>query len=1096
MTVALVDAFSHPPTDGSLALGELVDYNMKNNATRDFAVLVDSSEDGCAPPVHVNYRHLGLAVHRVAHLVNPQGVVPRGTNVGILTSTDTIVNIALVLGVMRAGLVAFPISPRASVAGISHLLVSTNTHHLVAGGSPAISHLVESISITLEQTHSLHIIPVPSFAEVFPELAYVDSEPSHEAYPYAGLGADNTVVSILHSSGSTGLPRAISYTQAGVLTNFINQPPCWQMGGPEVRVGLMALPTFHVMGFMTQCFFPQCAGYTAVLFAPKATPVIPSPHISLQTIVRSQCEFLLTVPAFLEAWSNDEYAVRVLKELRGVVYAGGPLTPWIGDSLVKQGVPLRAAYGSTELGAPVVFDLVKRAPEDWVYVEFPDYTCLKLIPQDDEDGTFELVMLCTPRHVPFMINYHADGQSGYSTKDLVLLHPTKPELIKFVGRVDDQIVLSNGEKTNPVPMESEIIKCPLVRAVVIFGRERTQTGVLIELEDSQLDPALDLNFEDVISKIWSFVERANQGASTHSRIAKEAIIFASTDRPLPRTPKGNVARAASLSLYSEDISSMYSRLAQYSSPSSQGFSSWRDFGSLESWLILCVENLLHRKPDACQDLFQHGLDSLTVTLLLGKIKGAMIASSDDEVRRAAECLTQQAIFAHPTARQLGGYLLGLVERDSNSEGSGFTESSAETSQTTGQSMVERYSETLCACPASRIDALPLECVLLTGTTGALGSHLLALMLGEDKVKRVWALNRLPKSGAPSTIQRQRRSFEERMFDTQLLDHPKLTMLECDFSDGRLGLSDQQYGDMQNAVTTIIHNAWQVDFNLNLQSFEPSIRGTRNLLDLASKHAPRFMFTSSISSLGLGLPGRTCSEEYIKDSAERGEFGYGESKYVAEKILEMARSMGYETCIARIGQLTGDSRSGAWTKTDWVPAMVASSIGVGHLPEAIGMTSWIPLDAAAKTLLEVCSAKHLPPVVHIVHPRPIRWSALMEGFGKVFGLLSGKELSLVPFSNWNRMVVQAASSLDHVSARRRFPSTMMQTIFDTIARSDTLARNRSGIDFEEIQALGVPRLETCICTSQSPTMESIQPLGEEDVASWMRYWSSAGLFEKI
>jgi acyl-CoA synthetase (AMP-forming)/AMP-acid ligase II len=105
MTVALVDAFSHPPTDGSLALGELVDYNMKNNATRDFAVLVDSSEDGCAPPVHVNYRHLGLAVHRVAHLVNPQGVVPRGTNVGILTSTDTIVNIALVLGVMRAGLV-------------------------------------------------------------------------------------------------------------------------------------------------------------------------------------------------------------------------------------------------------------------------------------------------------------------------------------------------------------------------------------------------------------------------------------------------------------------------------------------------------------------------------------------------------------------------------------------------------------------------------------------------------------------------------------------------------------------------------------------------------------------------------------------------------------------------------------------------------------------------------------------------------------------------------------------------------------------------------------------------------------------------------
>ena len=59
------------------------------------------------------------------------------------------------------------------------------------------------------------------------------------------------------------------------------------------------------------------------------------------------------------------------------------------------GLPVRAGYGTTELGAPVVFDMVLRAPEDWVYVEFPSSTRLEFIPQNDDEGTFELVtMVC------------------------------------------------------------------------------------------------------------------------------------------------------------------------------------------------------------------------------------------------------------------------------------------------------------------------------------------------------------------------------------------------------------------------------------------------------------------------------------------------------------------------------------------------------------------------------------------------------------------------------------------------------------------------------------------------------------------------------
>ena len=51
-----------------------------------------------------------------------------------------------------------------------------------------------------------------------------------------------------------------------------------------------------------------------------------------------------------------------------------------------------------------------------------------------------------------MINTTIDGKNGYATSDLLVPHPTKPGFWKVVGRTDDQIMHSTGEKTNPGPL--------------------------------------------------------------------------------------------------------------------------------------------------------------------------------------------------------------------------------------------------------------------------------------------------------------------------------------------------------------------------------------------------------------------------------------------------------------------------------------------------------------------------------------------------------------------------------------------------------------------------------------------------------------------
>lgn len=105
MTADLLSIFSPPPSDGSVSLDQLVDYHLESNPECEFATLIDTSESANQQADSINYERLAHAIHRVAHVINPSLALPQGTRVAILVSTDTIVSIALVLGIMRAGLV-------------------------------------------------------------------------------------------------------------------------------------------------------------------------------------------------------------------------------------------------------------------------------------------------------------------------------------------------------------------------------------------------------------------------------------------------------------------------------------------------------------------------------------------------------------------------------------------------------------------------------------------------------------------------------------------------------------------------------------------------------------------------------------------------------------------------------------------------------------------------------------------------------------------------------------------------------------------------------------------------------------------------------
>ncbi|KAJ3968095.1 male sterility protein-domain-containing protein [Lentinula raphanica] len=174
-----------------------------------------------------------------------------------------------------------------------------------------------------------------------------------------------------------------------------------------------------------------------------------------------------------------------------------------------------------------------------------------------------------------------------------------------------------------------------------------------------------------------------------------------------------------------------------------------------------------------------------------------------------------------------------------------------------------------------------ETVLLTGSTGNLGCYILASLLTRP------AFNR--RSTNKNIMERQKAQFEDKELDVALLSSPKLVFLEGDITLPSLGLSGQVITKLQQDLTVVIHNAWHSHFSLPLSAFENHIQGTRSLIDLArsSKRRDeiRFMFTSSITmTQNWDERQGPYPETLVMDAMSAVGGGYGESKYVAERIL--------------------------------------------------------------------------------------------------------------------------------------------------------------------------------------------------------------------
>ncbi|MBZ4018718.1 non-ribosomal peptide synthetase [Streptomyces purpurogeneiscleroticus] len=303
---------------------------------------------------------------------------------------------------------------------------------------------------------------------------------------------------------------------------------------------------------------------------------------------------------------------------------------------------------------------------------------------------------------------------------------------------------------------------------------------------------------------------------------------------------------------------------------------------------------------------------------------------------------------------------------------------------------------------------PVERVLLTGATGFVGAQLL-----HDLLRRTGAtVHCLARADSRQAALRRITANLQWYGLWSQETAGRIDAVPGDLTRPGLGLSRDDRRRLAEEVDTVVHAGALVNLVRGYAAHRSAnVTGTVELLRLAAAARPAHVhFVSTLAA----CPGRPVDAvtgavtpplvpEAPFEDAEPPGTGYGQSKWVAERLVQAAADRGMTVAVHRLGEVMPATRTGVPHAGSRIELLVRACLRVGMYVTSDVAVDYTPVDQVGELLLTAVTHRR-DGYFHLLRPHGLALDELLGAFGDAFGL---RKAAYEEF--WH--VLQAASAGD-------------------------------------------------------------------------------------
>lgn len=281
---------------------------------------------------YVDYtlHQLDVFAYRVAKVIAAT-VPPRTSSsqtppvVALLGSSD-LSYLVILLALSKLGHSVLLLSPRISIEAYASLMERSQSRHIFTHLS-----LRDTANELGERIHGLHVADIPGKESY--DYPITDNVGTN-LVPHLDREIESRNISfIIHSSGSTSLPKPVFQTHGAAIKNYV---------GSMNMNGFITLPLYHNHG-LSVLFRTIYSRKTLHLYNAE----LPLTKKYLLSIMRQHAfEVFYGVPYALKLLAESDEGISVLSELKAVMFGGSACPDSLGDRLVDNGVHLIGHFGT------------------------------------------------------------------------------------------------------------------------------------------------------------------------------------------------------------------------------------------------------------------------------------------------------------------------------------------------------------------------------------------------------------------------------------------------------------------------------------------------------------------------------------------------------------------------------------------------------------------------------------------------------------------------------------------------------------------------------------------------------------------------------